>query len=149
MVVITIILAAILLAQVFQLPNFVVGSVPAIFNITTIRHVNDAGVMTYDSRMVIKNTGTVSYPNRNLMAKVYKNDLSLSFVIATLNGHDYIAYAHTHGVDIIGGSGDTWSPEEMTYIDFSDRTFRHGDNVQLEVFDNTTRQIISRHTYTA
>ncbi|MDD1704615.1 MAG: type IV pilin [Methanoregula sp.] len=152
MVVITIILAAIVLAQIFLLPNFVAGPVPALFNITTIRHVNDDGVMTYDSRMVIKNTGTVAYPNRNLMAKVYRNGIPLSFVIATLNCHDYIAYAHTQGVDIIGGSGcsgDIWSPGEMTYIDFSDRTFYPGDNVQLEVFDNTTRQIISRHSYTA
>jgi FlaG/FlaF family flagellin (archaellin) len=75
MVVITIILAAIVLAQIFLLPNFVVGPVPALFNITTIRHVNDDGVMTYDSRMVIKNTGTVAYPNRNLMAKVYRNGI--------------------------------------------------------------------------
>ncbi len=92
-----------MLAQIFQLPNFVTGSVPAIFNITNIRHVNDNGVLTYDSRMVIKNTGTVSYPNRNLMAKIYKNGISLNFMITTLNGHDYIAFAHTQGVDIIGG----------------------------------------------
>ena len=86
------------------------------------------------------------------MAKIYKNGIPLSFIIATFNGHDYIAYAHTHGVDVIGGSGcsgNTWSVDEMTYIDFNDRTFYPGDNVQLEVFDNTTRQIISRNMYVA
>jgi hypothetical protein len=60
MVVITIILAAIVLAQIFLLPNIVADPVPALFNITTIRHINDDGLMTYDSWMVIKNTGTVA-----------------------------------------------------------------------------------------
>jgi hypothetical protein len=126
--------------------------VPAIFNITTIRHENDFGVVTYDSRMIIKNTGHVSYPNRNLFAKVYRNGVLLHIRIGTLNGHDYIAYANTAGVQTMGGdgcSGDNWEPDETTFIDFNDRTFHPGDSVQLEVFDNTTKQIISRHSYSA
>jgi len=152
MVMITIILAAIVLATLLQLPNFFDPTVPAIFNITTIRHTNDYGTMTCDSRMVIKNTGRVSFPNRNLFAKVYRNGVLLHVTIATMNGHDYIAYAHTSGVQTMGGKGcseDTWAPDETTVIDFNDHTFRPGDTVQLEVFDNTTKQIISRHTYKA
>jgi len=152
MVFITILLIAIVLAQLMQIPNFFDSSVPAIFNITTIRHENDHGAMTYDSRMVIKNTGHQSYPNRNLFAKVYRNGVLLHVRIATLNGHDYIAYAHTSGIQTMGGdgcSGDYWSEKETTFIDFNDNTFRPGDIVQLEIFDNTTKQIISRHTYKA
>ena len=150
---ITIILAALVLL-LFQMPNFAWqdAAVPAIFKITTIRHVDEHGVLNYDSRMVLVHSGTLDYQNRNLMAKILKNDVPLNFVIATLNGNDYINHAHTQGVHIIGGagcSGDLWTPGEMTYIEFSHGTFHPGDSVTFELYDNTTKHIISRHTYRA
>jgi hypothetical protein len=136
------------------MPNFAWQDtpVPEIFKITNIRHVDEHGVLNYDSRMVLTHTGTVDYQNRNLMAKIIKNEVPLNFVIATLNGNDYINHAHTAGVHIMGGagcSGDLWTPGEMTYIEFSHGTFHPGDTVTFEVYDNTTSQIISRHTYRA
>jgi hypothetical protein len=136
------------------MPNFAWQdtAVPAIFKITTIRHVDEHGVLNYDSRMVLVHSGTINYQNRNLMAKILKNDIPLNFVIATLNGNDYINHAHTQGVHIMGGSGcsgDLWTPGEMTYIEFSHGTFHPGDSVTVEMYDNTTKHIISRHTYRA
>lgn len=154
MVALGIILAAIILSQLMMF-NFVLQnstSVPEIFKITTIRHVNEHGVLNYDSRMVLIHTGTENYPNRNLMAKIFKNAVPLNFVIATLNGNDYINHAHTTGVHIIGGpgcSGDLWTPGEMTYIEFSHGTFHPGDSVTFEVYDCTTKQLVSRHVYRA
>jgi hypothetical protein len=143
-----------LVLLLFQMPNFAWQdtAVPAIFKITAIRHVDEHGVLNYDSRMMLLHAGTIDYQNRNLMAKIKKNEIPLNFVIATLNGNDYINHAHTPGVHIIGGpgcSGDLWTPGEMTYIEFSHGTFHPGDCVTFEVFDNTTKQIISRHTYRA
>ena len=150
---ITMVLALFVLLM-FHMPNFAWQEtpVPEIFKITNIRHVDENGVLNYDSRMVVTHTGTVDYQNRNLMAKIIKNEVPLDFVIATLNGNDYINHAHTTGVHIMGGagcSGDLWTPGEMTYIEFSHGTFHPGDTVTFEVYDNTTSQIISRHTYHA
>lgn len=150
---ITIILAALVLL-LFQMPNFALqdAAVPEIFKIDSIRHVDEYGQLNYDSRMVLIHTGSVDYQNRNLMGKILKNAVPLNFGIATLNGYDYINYAHTQGVHIMGGqgcSGDLWTPGEMIYIEFSHGTFHPGESVTFEVFDNTTNHIISRHTYRA
>ena len=139
-----------MLSLFVQLPTMFDGSVPVIFQITKIRDVNDNGVLTYDSRVILVNAGTIGYQNRNLMARIYRNSIPLTFIIATMNGHDYIAYAHTNGVDTMGGpgcSGNTWDPGELTYIDFKDKTFHPDDVVMIEVYDNSTRQLISRDTY--
>jgi hypothetical protein len=153
MIVITIILAGVLLAMLLMFQVALLDTdAPEIFKVTTIRHVDEHGVMNYDSRLVLVHTGTIAYENRKLMAKIKKNDVPLNFVIATLNGNDYINYAHTTGVHIIGGpgcSGNFWTPGEMTYIEFSHGTFHPGDRVTFEVYDNTTKQIISRHIYRA
>ena len=42
-----------------------------------------------------------------------------------------------------------WNPIELIFIDFKDGTFHPGDLVTFDVYDNSTKQIISRHTYTA
>jgi len=147
---ITFVIAAVILSQLLQMQSIFDPTPPVIFEITKIRHVNDAGVLTYDSRVMLVNVGTADYKNRNLMAKIYRNDIPLTFIIASMNGNDYIAHYHTKGVDIMGGpgcSGTTWSPGEMLYIDFKDRTFHPEDTVRVEVYDKTTNQIISSDTY--
>jgi len=150
---ITVILALLVLL-LFQMPNFAWQDtpVPVIFKITNIRHVNEYGVLNYDSHMILIHTGTIDYQNRNLMAKILKNGVPLNFVIATLNGYEYIAHAHTQGIQTMRGPGcsqNLWTPGEMIVIDFNHKTFRPGDNVTFEVYDNTTKQIISRDTYRA
>jgi flagellin-like protein len=147
---ITFVIAAVILSQLLQLPAILDPTPTVVFEITKIRHVNDMGVLTYDSRVMLVNIGNDNFKNRNLMAKIYRNGIPLTFIIASMNGNDYIAHYHTQGVDIMGGpgcSGATWSPGEMLYIDFKDRTFHPEDTVRIEIYDKTTNQIISSDTY--
>ena len=147
---ITFVIVVVILAKLLQMPAIFDPTPPVIFEITKIRHINDAGVLTYDSRLMLVNVGMADYKNQNLMAKIYRNDIPLTVVIASMNGNDYIAHYHTNGVDIMGGpgcSGTTWSPGEMLYIDFNDRTFHPEDRVRVEVYDKTTNQILSSDTY--
>jgi len=128
----------VLVLLLFHLPEFTLQEavVPEIFQITNIRHTDERGVLNYDSRVSITHKGTVSYQNRKIMAKILKNNIPLNFVIATLNGPDYIKYAHTNGVHIMGGQGcsdNLWTPGEMTYIEFNHGTFHPGDSVTFEV----------------
>jgi len=147
---ITFVIAAVIFSQLLQMPAIFNSTPPVVFEITKIRHVNDNGVLTYDSRVMLINVGNEDYKNKNLMAKIYRNNIPLTFVMGSLNGNDYIAHYHTNGVDIMGGpgcSGTTWSPGEMLYIDFKDRTFHPEDSVRIEIYDKTTNQIISSDTY--
>jgi len=144
-------LLALLVLLMFRLPFLYDTSVPAIFKITNIRHTSEHGALNYDSYMVIMNTGATGYPNRNLYAETYRNGVILDCRIETFNGHDFIP-THHYKIQTLGGpgsSGSTWSPVEMVFIDFRDGTFHPGDQVILEVYDNSTKQIISRHSYTA
>jgi len=128
------------------------NSVPATFQITKIRHVNEHGYRNYDSYVVIMNTGTAGYKNRNLYAKTYRNGVELNCRIPTMNGHDFIDGAPHYDVQNLAGlgaEGSTWYPTASIWIDYEDHTFHPGDRVMFEVYDNTTKRIISRHTYTA
>jgi len=147
---ITLILAVLVLLM-FRLPYLYDSSVPAIFKITTIRHTNEHGALNYDSYMVVMNTGSTGYRNGNLYGVIYRNGEDLGWRIETFNGHNFIP-THHYGIQTLGGAGSqgtTWYPAEMIFIDFRDGTFHPGDLVAFEVYDNTTRQIISRHSYTA
>jgi len=160
MVVITIVLAALVLAMIWMLPSLTwdTGGVPAIFKITRISHIDDTtGLLDYDSYMVLVNAGTSGYQNRNLFAKTYVNDIQVDSRISTLNADAFCHSVHT-GVERIGGLGsrgsmlDTnaqWYPGQHLWIDYSHDTFHPGDTVKFEVYDTTTNQIISRHEYNA
>lgn len=144
---------AVLVLLFFNMPNFLLqdSEVPAIFKITTIRHTNENGNLNYDSYMVVVNSGAVGYKNQNLYAKTYKSDILLDCVISTMNGHDFISSQH-FGVQNLAGfgaKGATWYSNSMIWIDYTDKTFHPGDEITLEVYDNKTRQILSRHTFTA
>src|SRR5208282_923815 len=69
MLVVTFILAALVLLMMVQLPYMYDQSVPEIFKITKIEH----GGQNYDSYMVVMNTGTTGYKNKNLYALTYRN----------------------------------------------------------------------------
>ena len=160
MVVITIILAAIILATIWMLPSLMGdnGGVPAIFKITRISHIDDAtGLLDYDSYMVLVNAGTSGYQNHNLFAKTYVNGIQIDSRITTLNADAFCHSVHT-GVERIGGQGsrgsmlDTnaqWYPGQHLWIDYSHDSFHPGDTVKFEVFDTTTKLIISRHEFLA
>lgn len=131
-------------------PEFRIPSVPAVFVITNVFHVDDyTGHMNYDSRLIVRNAGTTTYQNAGLSAAIYKNGKPLSCVISTLNGHDFISTVH-HGVQWIGYAGvdgETWLPGEMSAFDLTDGTFRPGDVAQLDIIEKSTGQVISRHIY--
>ena len=152
MVAITIILVAIIAAMIFFLPSvqYFFAPFPAIFTITSIESTDEiTGILNYDSRVILRHTGTATYQNKNLRAQFYKNGEQVGANIQTLNGHDFISTIHT-GVQWMGGmgcEGAMWTPGEMTAIDFTDGTFRPGDSVQVDIIDSTTSQIISRHSY--
>jgi hypothetical protein len=152
MVSITIILAALLLHLINFLPHMYDDRVPAIFQITKVRHTSETGKLNYDSYVVVMNTDTRGYKNQNLFAKTYRNGVELSCRIPTMNGHDFIDGAHHYDVQRlagVGAEGKTWYPAASLYIDYEDYTFQPGDIMMLEVYDNTTKRILSRHTYTA
>ncbi len=154
---ITIILAAMVLLLMVQLPSIYDDSVPAIFKITNIRHVDDHGTLNYDSYLVMVNAGSSGYLNKNLNVKTYVNDDPVNARIVTLNAHAFCSTIHS-GVETIGGTGSTgselsslskWYPGQHIAIDYSHDTFHPGDMVKIEVYDTPTQQIISRHTYRA
>jgi hypothetical protein len=147
---ITIILSLLILLIAMQLPNLWYDpTVPTIFEITKIRHVNGNGVLNYDSYMVIKNSGTIAYDNRNLYAKTYRNGVQLPCDIPTMNGQAFLP-THHYGIQTLGGFGSDnflWYPDATIAIDYSDGTFHPGDTIQFDVYDRTTSQLISRDTY--
>lgn len=147
MIAITLILAILVLLLMVQMPSLLDTSVPAIFKITKIKH--QGGAWNLDSYMVVMNTGTIGYMNKNLYAKTYRNGEELNCRIPTLNGYDFIHGSHHYDVQNLGSTGETWYPLATIYIDYEDRTFRPGDYVTFEVYDNTTKQIISRHSFKA
>jgi hypothetical protein len=152
LVAITVILA-ILVLLLCQMPDFNLreeNTIPAIFKITKIRHVNEQGNLNYDSYMVVKNTATGGYKSRSLFAKTYKNGILLACEIPTLNGEDFIAKAHHYDIQYMSGAtGDTWYSGATIAIDYKDRTFYPGDLVTFEVSDITTQKVISSHTIKA
>jgi hypothetical protein len=151
MLAITLILAVLVLLM-FHLPYMYTDtSVPAIFQITEIRHTASSGGLKYDSYMVVMNTGSMPYRNGNLYGMIYRDTDDLVCRIETFNGHDFIPTHHVK-IQTLGGPGTqgiTWDPFEMIAIDFKDGTFHPGNQVTLEVYDNTTKKIVSRHSYTA
>ena len=137
---------ALLVLLFFQMPNLLWQdtAVPEIFKITNIIHDTN-----FDSCMIVKNSGTIGYKNKNIFAKTYRNGVELDCMIPTLNGNKFIS-SHHFGIQYIAGmSGQTWYSNAVIRIDYKDRTFHPGDLVTFEVFDNTTKQIISRSTYRA
>jgi hypothetical protein len=146
-------LLALLVLLLIQIPSFTWNTereIPVIFAITALENVDElTGHMNYDSRVLIRHLGKEDYQNKNLKAKFFKNEQPVTCTITTMNGHDFISTSHT-GVQWMGGSGCsgiTWSPGEQICIDFSDGTFRPGDNIQMDIIDKVTNMTISRHRY--
>jgi hypothetical protein len=147
---VTIILAALVLLLSLQFPNLWGDSqVPAVFEITTIRHTNQYGNVNLESYMIVENTGDVAYDNRKLYAKTYRNGQLLPCFIPVINFNEFID-VHPYGIETIGGSGTNnyhWYPGGTIFIDYSQGTFRPGDIVQFEVYDRESNQLISRDTW--
>jgi hypothetical protein len=142
------VILALILCLGFQMPT---GdpSVPAIFVINQIRHVNSQGILDYDSYMVVQNSGKIAYDNRKLYARTYRNGVHLPCDIPTMNGHDFLPTAH-YGIQTLGGFGShdfLWYPDATIAINYAKGTFHPGDTVQFDVYDRTTNTLISRDTF--
>jgi len=147
MLVILFAFAALVLAMLMMFASFSMGGgeeeVPAIFKITSITHGTN-----YESILVMRHTGPVTYNNSNLNAKFYKN-AQLFCKIPTF--YNYVP-THHYGVQTMSGggcSGHTWLPGEGVNINFKDGTLRPDDMVMAEIYDTTTGLIISRHSFRA
>lgn len=147
---ITIVLAMLVLLIALRMPNLMYNpETPVIFEITTIRHTNEHGVLNYDSRMILRNSGDTAYDNRKLSAKTYRNGAHLPCDIPTMNGHNFIP-VHPYGIQTLGGFGSDdflWYPGALIAIDYTDGTFHPDDRVEFDVYDTTNGQLISRDTY--
>ncbi|MDI6718814.1 MAG: type IV pilin [Methanomicrobiales archaeon] len=146
------ILLALLVLLLFHLPALEWSSgIPAIFVITSIHHESELypHSLNYDSRIILRHSGSQEMKNDDLEAKIYKNGIPLRCNISTLNGHNFIG-THHYGVQWIGGSGCQgvfWSPGETLIIDLTDGTIRPGDTIRVDVLERSGKRVISRHTY--
>ena len=149
-VAITIVLAPLVLLMALQLPNLWYDpTVPIFFRSRKSGTQIPMAMLDYDSYMVVKNSGSIAYDNRNLYAKTYRNGDHLPCDIPTMNGNDFLP-AHHYGIQTLGGFGSDdflWYPEATISIDYAQGTFHPEDIVQFEVYDRTTNQLISRDTY--
>ncbi|NMB79784.1 MAG: hypothetical protein GYA23_11905 [Methanomicrobiales archaeon] len=152
LILLVVILALVVLAMIWLLPAmYDPDYVPTIFEIQSIKHTNDHGMMTYESYVVLKNIGNRAYDNRYLCVKTYRNKDPLPFLIPTLNADGLINPGmHPPGIASIGGFGTKnfmWNPGATLFIDYNDRTFHPKDVMTIEVYNRTTNRIISRDTW--
>ncbi|HQA81502.1 MAG TPA: type IV pilin N-terminal domain-containing protein [Methanoregulaceae archaeon] len=152
MIGIVMILAIVVLLMIF-VPSFSFfePEAPSTLQIMGVYHQNEYGYLNYDSRVILVNKGEDRYVNGELHATFYKNDVKVPCTIETMNGNEFIS-THHYGVQTIGGSGcrgEFWNPNEKIAIDFSDFTFRPGDEIKMEIFRKPSNSLISRHSYTA
>ncbi len=147
-------LLALLVLLLFHLPPLEWSSgIPAIFIITSIHHESDRypHPLNYDSRIILRHSGTQQMRNDDLEARIYRNGVQLRINLSTLNGHNFIG-THHDGAQWIGGSGcqgEFWSPGESLIIDLTDGTIRPGDAIRVDVLRRLEERVVSRHTYTA
>jgi len=148
LVAITIILA-ILLMLCIQMPDLDWEDTepPIIFSITSIA----SSPPTYESQVFLRNVVKKDYKNKELSAKIYRNDTELPCVIETLNTHEFISTAH-YGVRNLmgmGGCSDTWNYNQMLRIDLSNGFIHHGDVIRVDIIKTASNSVISRDSMEA
>lgn len=150
MVAITILLAS-LVYLMFQIPTMELYKPPSFLEIKKVYSTNEAGIINYDSRVLLYHHGTEQLENDRLTASFYRNDQKMGCRISTMNGHNFIPTVHI-GIQTMGGSGCTgtwWKPGEQIMIDFTDGTFHPGDRIRFEVNQKPSGVLISSYTYNA
>ncbi|MDO9538784.1 MAG: type IV pilin [Methanocalculus sp.] len=150
LVAVTFILALLLLLML-HIPLWSAGEAPEIFALSELKHLNEVGVMNYDSRMTIMHVGTAVYRNDELRAEIFVNDQDSGAIIRTMNAHLFIKTFHL-GVQRLWGVGSTgyyWYPGSPIYLDMNDNTFRPGDRIRLDVYHKDHGGLISRSVKTA
>lgn len=150
MIAITVMLA-VLVYLMFQMPNMEMYKTPSFLEIKKVYSSNEAGLMNYDSRVLLIHHGTERLENDLLTASFYRNEQKLNCRISTMNGHNFIPTVHI-GIQTMAGSGCTgtwWEPGEQILIDFVDGTFHPGDKIRFEVYKKPAGVLISSYTYSA
>ncbi len=151
LVAVTVILAALILA-LFSLPHLCNPFPPTEFEIVVIHDYNEeATVLNYDSRVLIRYNGARALPNRHLSARFYVDGIPIKNTISTFHGEEFIP-THHFGVELMKGEGckgEKWLQNEFVLIDFKDGTFKPGHTVRVEIIDSGTSCVISRDEYLA
>ena len=122
-----------------QMPKFSDELAPPLIEVTSVLHTTASGSTQQASRIFIRNTHSVEYKNRDLMAEFYKNNKKLYARIYTLHGVGFIP-THHFGVSTIGGAGcrdDYFSPGEEIEINLKDGYYAPGDLVELRIYQKS------------
>ncbi|HOT94231.1 MAG TPA: hypothetical protein PK089_03475 [Methanoregulaceae archaeon] len=151
LVVVTIVLILLILA-LFSLPHLCNPFPPRQFEIVTIHDYDeDRPILNYDSRVLLRYTGSEPIPNRPLSGRFFVDGVPIRSVVTTFHGQDFIP-THHFGIERMGGlgcQGERWVPGAFVLIDFKDGTFRPRQRVRTEIIDSGTGCIISRDEYFA
>lgn len=130
--------------------------VPCIFEITKIRHTNDAGIMVEDGYLVLKNIDTKAYENWNLYALTYVNGNRVVADLPTLNTDEWIKTVGRRGVQTLGEAGASgtrkrhnafWYSGASLAVDYSNHLIHPGDQVMIEIYNKSSGKILSRDTF--
>jgi hypothetical protein len=150
MVAITVLLVTVVAALAFQPIQLCDPLPPPVLQIIEIRDYDEASsALTYDSWVVMQNSGTENLRNDGLAARFYCDDVPVDCQIETLHG-EVLVPSHQSGVDKMHGpgcSGATWDPNELLVVDLRDGTFRPGQTVRLDIVSKDEGCVISRHWF--
>lgn len=157
LIAITLILAAMVLLILEPFPHCLPEEpVPAIFEITNIRHTNDYGQMVEEGWVVLKNTDILDYKNSDMFVLTYVNGKKIPAEIPTLNADQLAQTVGHNGVQLLYGSGSSGSRKKQTAywvsgsklaINYNNHFIRPGDVVTIEIYNALSKKIISRDTY--
>ena len=142
---------ATLVLLLFHLPNLdwcLSREPPATIELQHIYHTSDLfpHPLNYDSRIILYHNGSEAWENDLLMARIYRNQTSLSCQITTMNGHNFIS-THHNGIQTMGGTGcqtDRWNPGERIALDLTDGTLHPGDCIRVDIIYKPDNTVISR-----
>jgi hypothetical protein len=136
MIALVVLLAAIVFLLIRFPDLFSNLSVPSIFTITAVYHLDEHSHLNYDSRLILTHTGAERYENDKLWAEIFRNGVKINCIIDTMNGGHFIP-THHNGVERMWGpgcSGQYWDPGELLGLDLPDGTFRPGDEVRVDIY---------------
>ncbi len=117
------------------------GKTPTIFEIRQLK----STAPNYEGHITLYNAGKTDYPNSDLYAEIYCNDVLLPCSIETFRGTDFIS-THHYYVKTMSGSGcrnEYWRKGEKIAIDITDGLIKPGDLVRVDIFQKSDNSRIS------
>lgn len=152
MVVVTVVLAAIIAALLFWLPHLCDPFPPSVIRIAGFHDYDDrsGNLLNYDSRILLRNSGTENLPNRQLTAAFYCDGVRVRCNLESFHGEDTPGGSIHTGYEKIKGEGcrgETWESGASVLIDFNNGTFLPGQTVRVDIIDIGTGCVISRDSF--